>query len=81
MLEEFANQKSASPWLKHLLSLDDNHWTNSLTLWMSLNIADMAITWLCLGRGALARSYCPKCRAGARYIALRKSEEVNEGAS
>ena len=49
--EELSNQESASPWLKRLFSLDDNHWSNSFTLWMSLNIADMAITWICLSRG------------------------------
>lgn len=51
MSDEFSNQESASPWMKRLFSLDDNHWTNSFTLWMSLNIADMAITWLCLSLG------------------------------
>src|SRR4030042_4645798 len=51
MSVELSNQKSTSPWLERLFSVDDNHWSNSFTLWMSLNIADIAITWLCLSRG------------------------------
>jgi len=34
-----------------VFSLDDRHWTNSITIWILLNALDVAITWLCLSLG------------------------------
>jgi len=34
-----------------VFSLDDRHWTNSITIWILLNALDTTITWLCLSLG------------------------------
>lgn len=34
-----------------VFSLDDRHWSNSITVWISLNALDTAISWLGLSLG------------------------------
>jgi len=63
MTEKVSRQTRSSPGLinlsswgyraeRFLLSRNSRHWTNSLALWITVNVVDSAITWISLSLGS-----------------------------